>query len=158
MYNIAPVQSLLKFQESVGEIFCGGHTETPFLMAYSWEKSQGSSRDSLGQLNMCPLQFSSSKHDGPEHPNLPDSNFFLTQFLYQAICTQKTPRDPINRRLYEHGIWYISDTARNWTHNLFHPKCALIPPGHSEGQIPSYHSEPLPTRSSLTSPCGGQND
>ena len=30
--------------------------------------------------------------------------FFLTQILYQAICTQRTRKNPSNRRLYEHGI------------------------------------------------------
>ena len=30
---------------------------------------------------------------------------FLTRFLYQAICTQRTRRVPSNRRLYEHGIY-----------------------------------------------------
>ena len=28
---------------------------------------------------------------------------------------------------------YISDTARNQTHNLFRPKCAPIPLGHIDG-------------------------
>ena len=31
--------------------------------------------------------------------------FFLTQFLCQAICTQRTRRDLSNRRLNEHGIY-----------------------------------------------------
>ena len=48
--------------------------------------------------------------------------FFKTQFLYQSICTQWTPKS--NCRLYEHGIWYLSDTARTQTHNLFRHRCA----------------------------------
>ena len=45
----------------------------------------------------------------------------------------ENPRsDPSNRRLYEHGIWYISDTARNRNHNLFYPKCTPIPLGHRD--------------------------
>ena len=36
-------------------------------------------------------------------------------------------RDPSNRRLYEHGIWYLFDTARNPTRNLLRPKCVPIP-------------------------------
>ena len=34
------------------------------------------------------------------------------------------------------NMGYISNTARNRTHNLFHPKRKLIPLGHSDGQIP----------------------
>ena len=30
---------------------------------------------------------------------------FSTQFLCQAICTQRTPKGPSNRRLNEHGIY-----------------------------------------------------
>ena len=30
---------------------------------------------------------------------------------------------------------YISDTARNRTHNLFHPNREPIPLGHSDGQF-----------------------
>ena len=34
----------------------------------------------------------------------------------------------------------ISDTARNPTHNLFRPKCAPIPLGHSDGKYQSMHT------------------
>ena len=41
----------------------------------------------------------------------------LTQFLCQAIIlphvSREPRRDPSNCRLYEHGIWYISDTANS---------------------------------------------
>ena len=33
------------------------------------------------------------------------------------------------------NMGYISDTARNRTHNLFHPKQELIPLGHSDGCV-----------------------
>ena len=33
------------------------------------------------------------------------------------------------------NMGYISDTARNGTHNLFRSKCAPIPLGHSDGQL-----------------------
>ena len=39
-------------------------------------------------------------------------------------------RNPSNRRPYEHGIWYISNTARNRTHNLFRLEC--FPPFFSQ--------------------------
>jgi len=32
---------------------------------------------------------------------------FLTQFLRQTICTQRIRRDPSNRRLTEHGTWFL---------------------------------------------------
>ena len=33
------------------------------------------------------------------------------------------------------NLEFISDTARNRTHNLFRPKCAPIPLGHNDGQL-----------------------
>ena len=33
------------------------------------------------------------------------------------------------------NMGYISDTARNRTHNLFRPKRESIPLGHSDGQV-----------------------
>ena len=59
------------------------------------------------------------------------SIFFLTQFLCQAICTQRTRRTQVIVGSMNMG--YISDTARNRTHNLFRPKRELIPLGHSDG-------------------------
>ena len=54
-------------------------------------------------------------------------------FSYKAICIPREPRsDPSNPRLYEHGIWYLSDNARNRTHNLVRHKCTPIPLGHSD--------------------------
>ena len=32
----------------------------------------------------------------------------------------------------------ISDTASNWTHNLFCPRCAPIPLGYCDGRLPRY--------------------
>ena len=34
------------------------------------------------------------------------------------------------------NMGYISDTARNQTHNLFRSKREPIPLGHSDGQLP----------------------
>ena len=45
-------------------------------------------------------------------------HFFKHNFCVKPYVTREPGR---NRRLNEHGIWYIFDTARNWTHNLFHP-------------------------------------
>ena len=58
---------------------------------------------------------------------------FSTQFLYQVMYPEYVPRsDPSNRRLYEHlHDIYVSDTARNQTHNLFRPSVQPIPLGHS---------------------------
>ena len=46
---------------------------------------------------------------------------FLTQFCCQAICTQRTPKGPMQVIVGSMNIGNISDTARNRTHNLFHP-------------------------------------
>ena len=46
--------------------------------------------------------------------------YFLSTILYQTKCTREPWRDPSNLRLYEHGIWYISETTRTRTLNLFH--------------------------------------
>ena len=40
------------------------------------------------------------------------------------------------------NMGYISDTARNQTHNLFRSKCKPIPPGHSDGLNP-IKSDPI---------------
>ena len=72
-------------------------------------------------------------------------SIFLTQFFCIKPYVPREPqRNQSNYRLYEHGIWYISDTARYRTRNLFHPKCALIPLGHSDGRtlIKSSSSSP----------------
>ena len=37
------------------------------------------------------------------------------------------------------NMGYISDTARNRTHNLFRPKREPIPIGHSDGTIKTMH-------------------
>ena len=57
---------------------------------------------------------------------------FLTQFLYQAIGTMY-PENPEETQVNVDSInmGYISDTARNRTHNLFRPKREPIPLGHS---------------------------
>ena len=62
---------------------------------------------------------------------------FNTIFVSCHMC----PKNPegtqaiVRSMIYEHEIWYISDTARDRTHNLFCHKCATIPLGHSDGQM-----------------------
>ena len=58
--------------------------------------------------------------------------FFSTQFLYQAICTQRTLRVIVGST----NMGYVSDTARTRTRNLFHPMCTPIPLSHSDGSLP----------------------
>ena len=45
------------------------------------------------------------------------------------------PENPEGTRVIVGSVnmGYVSDTARNRTHNLFRPKCILIPLGHSDG-------------------------
>ena len=56
---------------------------------------------------------------------------FLTQFLCQAICTQRPEGTQVIVGSMNMG--YISDTARNRTHNLFRPKREPVPLGHNDG-------------------------
>ena len=63
------------------------------------------------------------------------TTIFNTIFVSSRNVPREPRRDPSNRRLYEHGIWYISNTARNRTHNLFRPKCAPIP----QAIVTDYH-------------------
>ena len=53
--------------------------------------------------------------------------YLLTQFLYQGTRVI----------LGSMNMGYVSDTARTRTRNRFHPKCAPIPLGHSDGQVDS---------------------
>ena len=87
------------------------------------------------------------------------SIFFYTIFVLSHIYSENPEgrRDPSNHRLYEHGIGYISDTARNRTHNLFcSTKCTPIPLGNSDGHsdIPSktLHNTSLSPTYALSSP------
>ena len=64
--------------------------------------------------------------------------FFSTHFLCQAIMylLGYYPENPKGTQLVIVGsmnMGYISDTARNRTHNLFRPKREPIPLGHSDG-------------------------
>ena len=60
--------------------------------------------------------------------------FFQHNFCVKPYVPREPRRDPSNRRLNGAGI-YISDTARNRTHNLFRPKRKPIPLGNSDGQL-----------------------
>ena len=59
--------------------------------------------------------------------------FFLTQFFYQAICTQSTPKERGRVIVDFMNMGYESSTARTRTRNLFRLKCAPIPLGYSDG-------------------------
>ena len=59
--------------------------------------------------------------------------FFQHKFLYQAICTQRTLKGGTQVIVGSINMGYISNTARAQTRNLFRPKCAPIPLGHSGG-------------------------
>ena len=78
---------------------------------------------------------------------------FLTQFCIKPYVPRELRRDPSNRRLLWTWdmIYNISDTARNRTRNLFRPKCAPIPPGHSDGQS---HSDTLSWQQCVIAPLG----
>ena len=59
---------------------------------------------------------------------------FLTKFLLSSHMHQENHEGTqVGSLKFEHGIWYISDTTWNQTHNLFRPKCAPISLGHSDG-------------------------
>ena len=61
--------------------------------------------------------------------------FDNTIFVSNHYVPREPWRDPSNRRLCEHGIWYLSDTARNQTLNLFRHKREPIPLDHSHGWV-----------------------
>ena len=67
--------------------------------------------------------------------NTLDNIFFLTQFLCPVIYSIMYPENPEGTQVIvgSMNMGYISDTGRNQTHNLFRPKCAPIPLGHSDG-------------------------
>ena len=51
------------------------------------------------------------------------------------VSSHMYPENPEGTRVIAGSMkkGYVSDTARNRTHNLFRPKCAPIPLGHSDG-------------------------
>ena len=57
--------------------------------------------------------------------------FFLTQFLCQAMYQENPEGTQVIVGSMNMG--YITDTARNRTHDLFRPKREPIPLGHSDG-------------------------
>ena len=59
--------------------------------------------------------------------------FFMTQFLYQAICTQRTNSKGTRVIVGSMNMGYVSDTARTQTYNLFGLKRVQIPLGQSNG-------------------------
>ena len=60
---------------------------------------------------------------------------FSTQFLCQAICTQEPRIGGTQVIVGSMSMGYISDTARNRTHNLFRPKREPMPLGHNDGRM-----------------------
>ena len=60
--------------------------------------------------------------------------YFLAQFLCQAI---ENPENHEGTQVIvgSMNMGYISDTARNRTHNLFRPKREPIPLGHSDSEF-----------------------
>ena len=80
--------------------------------------------------------------DFTKHGFLNTVFLFNTIFVSRHMLPREPRRDPRNCRFSEHGIWYISDTARNRTHNLFPPKCAPIPLGHIDGFYILYQMSP----------------
>ena len=59
--------------------------------------------------------------------------FLNTIFVLSHMYPENSERDPSNRRLNIMNMGYISDTARNRTHDLFRPKREPIPLDHSDG-------------------------
>ena len=54
------------------------------------------------------------------------SEYFVQHNLFsQAICTQRTPRDPSNRRLNEHGIYIRHCQEANFEEGNFLPQSAV---------------------------------
>ena len=66
------------------------------------------------------------------------SPFFKTIFVSSHMYPENPEGTQVIVGSMNMGYDYISDTARNRTHNLFHPKCAQIPLGHSDVPI-HYH-------------------
>ena len=63
-------------------------------------------------------------------------NCFFVFFLNTIfVSSHMYPENPEGTQVIvgSMNMGYISDTARNRTHNLFRPKCAPIPLGHSDG-------------------------
>ena len=59
--------------------------------------------------------------------------FFLTQFFVSSHIHSENP-EGTQVIVGSMNMEYISDTARNRTHNLFRPKREPIPLGHSDGR------------------------
>ena len=72
--------------------------------------------------------------------NAQQNNIFFFFFFFNTIfvSSHMYPENPEGTQVIvgSMNMGYISDTARNRTHNLFRPKREPIPQGHSDG--PSY--------------------
>ena len=88
-----------------------------------------------------------------KHGNVPNRTRTLVYTSYTNICNRLLPNDFFFNTIFvsshmhpenpegtqvivgSMNMGYISDTARNQTHNLFRPKRELIPLGHSDQLI-----------------------
>ena len=79
-----------------------------------------------------------SKHRFKETDSLLSNrlNFFLKTIF---VLSHMYPENPDRTQVIvgSMNMEYISDTARNRTHNLFRPKWDPIPLGHSDGRLSS---------------------
>ena len=62
--------------------------------------------------------------------NLVEQDVFITQFFVSYTYSENPEGTQVI--LGSMNMGYISDTARNQTHNLFRPKREPIPLGHSD--------------------------
>ena len=70
-------------------------------------------------------------------PSLILNRSFNTIFVSNHMYPENPEGTRVIVKFHEHGIWYISDTARNRSHNMFRlinaRACAPISLGHSDG-------------------------
>ena len=59
-------------------------------------------------------------------------NYFFNTIFVSSHMYPENPEETRVIVVSVNVIWYLSNTARNRTRNLFHPKCMPIPLGHSD--------------------------
>ena len=84
---------------------------------------------------------------GPSWLN-PEGEFFFLNTIF--VSSHMYPENPEETQIIVGSVnmGYISDTARNWVHNLFRPKREPIPLGHSDRV-----KLPTSNKMNLASPC-----
>ena len=85
-------------------------------------------------------------------PNFKKKNYFY-HYWGISYVPREPRRDSSDWRLYGHGIWYISGTARVQTRNQFHHKSAPIPLGHTDQSFRSFSNMILLTMSHFHAYC-----